>query len=272
MSDLIPWYAPWTHRGIIFLLALAGLYLAWRMGWRRRRLGYPACRRCLYDLRETPEGTPCPECGHVSKKRRTRQPLRRCAAASLPGLLLATALPVFIIARHTHRYGGEYWLVWGPGYWLFGIEQVGTHQHGPFVLKWYQDRRRYIGGSYGHLIIEPGGMRFEQSWYGWEVMNAGQDITGDGKPDLLLSEHTGGSSFAYVLVELHEGAVNESLRLSGQPSHCEDADGDGIWEYYTTTRSGSGLQPEDYKMQRLDKLIQDPKDLKPWRPGWLEDG
>lgn len=47
--------------------ALAALVAA--VGWRldaiaRRRVRIGACPRCAYDLRASPVGSPCPECGH----------------------------------------------------------------------------------------------------------------------------------------------------------------------------------------------------------------
>ena len=106
--------------------------------------------------------------------------------------------------------------------------------------------------------------------YIWAPQTKGEDITGDGTADLLLCEHTGGNSFGYMLLELTDGGLRETLRLSGQPSHCEDADGDGVWEYYTTSFSGTGHRPQDYKMQRLDRLTQDQHRFEPWRPEWLD--
>lgn len=262
MSEFIPWHAPWTHRAVIVLLMGIGLYLAWRMGWRGRRLGYPACPRCLYDLRETAAGKPCPECGYSKDKRLKRWPLKRSIVRSLPGLILALTLPTLIVIHHTREHGAGYWLRWGPGYWLFGWEHTGGEQLGPFTLDWYADRR-YTHAT--RLQIQPGGI--ELTGYGlymWEPVNHGQDITGNGKPDLLLYQHTGGNSSAYKLYELDDGRVYEILSFAGQPSHVEDADGDGVWEYYTTTYSGSGHRPEDYKMQRLDKLVQDPTHYERW--------
>jgi hypothetical protein len=49
---------PWAHR------TLRGI------GRSRRGL----CPACAYDLRATPTGNPCPECGYISKHRRTPAP------------------------------------------------------------------------------------------------------------------------------------------------------------------------------------------------------
>ena len=96
-------------------------------------------------------------------------------------------------------------------------------------------------------------------------MNAGQDITGNGKPNLLLVEHTGGNSFGYVLFEFDNDQVREILRLAGCPSDCADKDGDGIWEYYRYAGVGSS-SPDFHLTQTLDKLVDNPTVFERWMP------
>ena len=53
-------HMPWTVTAMVFLVPLMG-WLAFRFGSTAHLAGH--CRECGYNLRGTPEGVACPECG-----------------------------------------------------------------------------------------------------------------------------------------------------------------------------------------------------------------
>ena len=170
MSDLIPCGTRLGRTGaLIVLLGLIGLWLMYRMVWRYRGRTGPRCPRCQYDLRATGDAAGCPECGDLPKKPGKRLARRPRYWRLLPGLLIAIALPLFIVVRHTHHRGAGYWLRWGPGYWVFGQEHTGTDHLGPFTLDWCQDRRSY--GAEKKLIIQPSNIELTgYSFYMWQPL------------------------------------------------------------------------------------------------------
>lgn len=66
--DFVPEYAPGHLKVPLLTLAAVLLvppaFFAWRRG--RRRPAW-ACAACGYDLRQTPPGSPCPECGRPAQ-------------------------------------------------------------------------------------------------------------------------------------------------------------------------------------------------------------
>lgn len=165
MSDLLPFFAPYAGWVAIALAGATGLFLAQRKGavWSR-----------------------------------------------ILGVLLACALPATAITLRTAQHGPGYWLRYGPGYWLSPLVLVRTEIHGPFTVYFYQDRREWEMRQ--QVRISPGQYRIDGTAgiYAWEVSQpegstdrrSGQDLTGDGRPDLILSAHVGGASQRFHLYSL----------------------------------------------------------------------
>lgn len=101
----------WAFTILAWLLLLAGVFVAWRFGWRDPGKGTRRCPRCWYDMSAT-SGLKCPECGRESASERDlyRSRSRKrwlfvgvlIAASSYPawrGPLLAKHGPIAIVPR-----------------------------------------------------------------------------------------------------------------------------------------------------------------------------
>ena len=170
---------------------------------------------------------------------------------SMPGLFIALALPAAIVAHHTYQYGSSYWLRWGPGYWLFGWRHYETIQVGQFTLEYYVDRQDI---AYTKLIVKPGDFVLETS--SWHPRNKGEDINGDGIPDLLLSRSAGTDYVDYKMLSLEDQGVREIFTVMSllMELQIQDSDGDGIWEYHAVTWT-DGVPTYD-EAGSLDYLIE----------------
>ncbi len=70
--------AAWLFTAAAWMLVLAGVFIAWRFGWRDPGKGTRRCPKCGYDMTAT-SGLRCSECGHeaASEKRLRRRRIRR---------------------------------------------------------------------------------------------------------------------------------------------------------------------------------------------------
>ena len=70
--------AAWLFTAAAWMLVLAGVFIAWRFGWRDPGRGTRRCPKCGYDMTAT-SGLRCSECGHeaLSEKRLRRRRMRR---------------------------------------------------------------------------------------------------------------------------------------------------------------------------------------------------
>ncbi|MBY0112322.1 MAG: hypothetical protein K2Y21_05840 [Phycisphaerales bacterium] len=57
----------WIFTILAWLLVLAGVFIAWRFGWRDPEKGTRRCPRCGYDMTAT-GGLRCSECGHEARR------------------------------------------------------------------------------------------------------------------------------------------------------------------------------------------------------------
>ena len=86
--------AAWLFTAAAWVLVLAGVFIAWRFGWRDPGKGTRRCPRCWYDMSAT-AGMKCSECGHEARReaalfRRRRRWLWLVVAA----LMLLIANPI----------------------------------------------------------------------------------------------------------------------------------------------------------------------------------
>ncbi|MEX0654075.1 MAG: hypothetical protein WD534_12025 [Phycisphaeraceae bacterium] len=254
MSDLLPWYAPYTGWALMGLLAMAGLAMIWRGLLGDRSHGRARCPQCWYDRRGTADDAPCPECGHTPRKPKHLYRTRRRWRWALVGLVIALALPTFGIARRTYQHGPGYWLIYGPGYWLFGEVHTGAQHHGPFTVNHYRDRRT---GATWHLVT-PGdvelngwGYRGQPDRYAWRVTMGGEDLNGDGRANLVLRQYAGAGAAFYAILEW-DGERADLLHMTSETALLLlDLDQTGVYEWTDPSRD-SALRIPLLDFDRLD--------------------
>lgn len=124
MSDLVTWLAPYSGWAILLALAVLGgaitTYALFADRARHRR-----CPRCGYDLSHSPTSV-CSECGRTLRSERDGFRTRRRWPLAFVGLLVAIALPTFVVQRRVRQYGWAYYTYVGPLYWLWPDETVGA--------------------------------------------------------------------------------------------------------------------------------------------------
>ena len=290
MSDLLPWMAPYSGWTVMTLLALLGLRVAAR-GLRRRPSRGPGgrCARCGYDLTGAPTLI-CSECGHARQARAPSLHLRRRPGVVLLGLLLATALPAFVVQRRVRAYGWAYYLRVGPGYWLWPDEVRYEASSGSYRIRITRDRRgsfdgaRYSGmrctitrsgktvWSANDWIIDPGMSNEADDGTADSQLGPFADIDRDGSPEFLCTGNGGGNSGATTLhiISLAPEGVREMLdhHPPGQTDNihaARDLDEDGVLDFvaldhsfvfFNTCHAGSAYPHYAYRI-RAGKLVPD---------------
>ncbi|MFH1748846.1 MAG: hypothetical protein ABIG44_17570 [Planctomycetota bacterium] len=215
--------------GILGGLALAG----WAL-FSDRSHGIPRCPKCWY-LMIGATGLRCPECGHVVAETGEFYHTRRRWRWACLGVASALAAPAY---------------TWGVPHWdelLLAIlprwHSLGRLPFEPFTVEVYNDRR---SARPMQVRIQRNGER-EFTLTAWDLdvgadteddsraAGVGEDITGDGIPNLILSEWTGGSHccWTYHILSLdpNDGArVVATIWAGHYPATFEDLDGDGRLE------------------------------------------
>jgi len=246
VSDLLPFWEPWAGRVLTLLVVAAGLTLVvFGTRWRRPAVGRPPrCRRCRYNLTGIGDTDPCPECGRVTPADRRWFGRRRWAVAAV-GLAIAIGMPSYVVHRRVSVYGWEYYLWLRPLYDVFPY----TTQFGPRAVSAvgrvrivFQSDRRYARLMYGmpegrpwtRVLVLVGGRRVgiiapdhpynlcvppERIMHAGGLVRNGQDIDGNGLPDLFINITDGGNSDFSVHTEHYEiedGAiVHRSTAFAG---------------------------------------------------------
>lgn len=240
MSDLMPWLAPWSGRLLALLLFTAGLAITYRALFRKSRDGRPRCPKCQYDL--TGGVSPvCPECGYARIRRdRPGRPPRRYLLA-LVGLVIAFALPTYVVQRRVRQYGWKYYTTYGPFYYFWPTKERQRFEIGEYVFTVAEDRRpTYIATTRlafrGSTVWEMTGdfyVDYGDREFGLKV-DPGDDITGNGVPDLVAWNYSGGAHCCetFTIFELHpDGPRLLADIASGNSSvDFEDLDDDGDLE------------------------------------------
>jgi hypothetical protein len=243
MSDLVPWWAPWSGRALVAAAILAALAVAiW--GLRRRRSATPRCGRCRYDLTGLAQ-LRCPECGWLARHADEAQRGPRRWRVVILALLAACALPVYVAAKRTKQYGWDYYLTFGPGHYFFGWQTVDEVRVGAARVSVLRDRSPLA--SERMLKIRFGGGRPDQvirEWR-WELgvtlddgtrIGRGDDVTGDGRPDIIAVANSGGAHCCatYHVFELAPDGLTQIAVIEAQHGGgFEDVNHDRIPEFVT---------------------------------------
>ena len=233
---------------VLFILGI--VLICKGIAWDKAR-GRPRCAKCWYLLIGLPE-IRCPECGWRPKHERDVFKTRRSWRVAFVGVLLCV-LPV---AHQIHRHWTQVLHVVLPKWKL--EDEVAS---GDFLIRRYSDRWdgypeqvRIWQGSQQVLIMSGWSLSLGgEARKTKRIIGLGDDITGEGVPDLIIQEYSGGAhccSTQYWFELNEETGVLPLGKLEGL--HCDfvfdDIDRDGCWEaigwdwmfaYWNTCFAGS---------------------------------
>ncbi len=239
MSDLIPWFAPWSGRFLVGAIVFASLVA---MGWslRRRRLLSPHCPHCGYSLTGAVSSR-CPECGRTSTSALKHRGTRRWRLAGVC-LLVALGVPALVAARRMRQYGWDYYLTFGPGHYFFGAFTVDRVAVDGQSVRIIGDRSPRVREQ--TLEVRSRALTDRISsvyWFlgdtlaGGGTIGRGEDITGNGRPNVVVREFSGGAHCCttYHVYEVSpQGVLTQIARIDAQDGGgFEDRDGDGFPEF-----------------------------------------
>ncbi|UCD75272.1 MAG: hypothetical protein JSV91_15995 [Phycisphaerales bacterium] len=225
--------------------AVAGLCLAWWALLRDRPRGRPRCPFCWYDMRGI-ESLRCPECGCEVLNRSSLFRTRRRWRIGMMGLLIAACSIGFATHRHGRSAG---WFDFLLPEWVvyreqtvhgFRVQKMGLRDQADpdwrSVLRIDRD---------GKTVFEIDGLHTDIGGRG-EAYNSpriglGEDITGNGVPNLVITKSTGSKGLLWQMVlELLPDSHYEDVRpvaLLDGSGHFQDLTGDGYPEFIAADRS-----------------------------------
>lgn len=225
---LAPLMTSWAVMAVGAVGVLAGVRGFW---WDRSR-GRPRCPRCWYLMIGAPSPR-CPECGHVASRPKDLHRTRRSRTLMVLGALLMPGLPAGLI----WPYGDRIVDALRPRYLRLQGLPLGRYS----VVR---ESDRLEGGTRVRILLDG---RDRIALHGWRLMLGGQcrdgtrtvgvgdDITGDGVPDLIVHDFSGGAHCCstYYVFELNTSSGPLPLAtLYGEHGGFafEDLDGDGAVE------------------------------------------
>jgi rubredoxin len=231
MSDLFPWYAPYTGWVVALLLMCLGTWL-FVLGLRRREVpDRRVCPKCRYDLRATP-GTQCSECGYVLKNETEARQLGRRTWLALLGLLVAISLPTWTVQHRVRAYGWDYYTRLYPFYWISPDLTLWAGNCNGYDISITEDRRRWCNGTrYENqrvVITRRGELKWSfeaehidpgyQSYPGSRQVNLGPfvDLDGDGTSEFVCDSNEGGNSGWHLVHIFRLGEKLESLNPNNE--------------------------------------------------------
>jgi hypothetical protein len=233
----------------MWFIALAAVSLlgVWLAAWAI--YGDPArgrrrCPTCWYDMSGTPASRRCPECGHACEEEKDLlRPRRRRFLATI-GIFLAFTPGAWALVATGIERGWHY-------YFLSTWKAISALQSGPFTIEvreirnpnapdWTRQARITRDGRSIFALdsFYPSiGQRLPD-----RVIGRGEDLTGNGLPDFIIRDDTGGSGCfgASWLIELDASQPRSGLTLIGMFDYCgrfEDVDGDGVVEFIAGDRT-----------------------------------
>ena len=245
MSDLLPFLQPWSGRVLTLVIVASGLGLVLFGLWRRRlspgsgpgsspeaKRRIPRCSRCGYELTGLGSSAPCPECGRVTAHA-DRYRRRRLWSVAAVGLVLVVGMPSYVVHRRVSVYGWRYYLYLDPLYSLFPY----TTQYGPGAVSAeddvrvvFQTDRRELSTRQpsDRVLVEVRGRRIgvigrryrfcrppRRIMHAGGYVRNGQDIDGNGYPDIFVNFWDGGNS-AYSLKNAHYEIVDGTIVLRSE--------------------------------------------------------
>jgi hypothetical protein len=194
--------APWSGRLLTLAAVMFGLWIA-QLGWRKRHSETPHCPRCRYNLTGASSAA-CPECGYEPADRKAvhRLPRRRWLIAV--GLIVAMAMPAFVVQRRVRAFGWGYYLTLYPLYAVFPREHLidVCFDHGIHVVVW-RDRRSFLNRGDGIIVSSNGHTVWTAGHEGYWTIgspNTGKggqhqliDLDGNGSKELIVTSNHGGT-------------------------------------------------------------------------------
>ena len=238
----------WLLIAACALIVLGGLALAaWGL-WGDRARGRKRCGKCWYDLPpEAAEGTRCPECGFVALRDRDCTRGRRKCWAVIAGVLIAILGAAPLIGPERARRAALLFLpTWkvtarhalGP-YTVLELEardalaipprMVEVRHNGAVV--W---RLRSFYPTVGGVSLAPGGQV--------RHIGIGTDITGDGRPDLLITDPNPGTGqfanqYLFTLAAKDEGPTLLPLAVIPYSGAWQEPPTDAAWTFAAADRT-----------------------------------
>lgn len=217
--------------GFSLLVCLAGVILLVLLARRPRE--QPRCRKCRFDMRGS-SSLVCSECGWQARDQRALHSNNRMLWWLVPVLLACLAWPGYKAVNWSKERG------WTPPLPRYKITTVKTFSTGHVVeLCTCRNPRDWSGPSFLRLINAEG----EILWGGSGSNATGdratlhahlpEDITGDGRPNLVVESCTSGTGRYASCTILHfdEDGVFDTWVLGGYcGASFVDFDGDGVFE------------------------------------------
>ncbi len=248
----------WT---IAVVLALAGLWLAWR-GAIGRRIAPHACPKCAYDLAGA-TGRVCPECGAPATPACRPGRVRRWWLAPLGLVMLAPAAMLLLpgqaatliewmlplrVCGSEESFGDVRVRTFAP-YELPGVVSDALSRLRIQVTPGWE---RSVEVSHrGRMVYTHSDRLVDLGWtppQGGRRVGVNEDIDGDGVPELVISSFSGGAHccWTYTFLRLGEspaltaqleaqnGARIDLRRPRPGATECIVTTDDDVWNYWAT--------------------------------------
>ncbi len=195
-------------------IALLGLFLLYLALFRDRSKSRRRCPKCWYDMSGASPTPPvrCPECGHVSPTERDLARTRR----RWPLAILAYILMVPLLAFFAFRDGTRAYYALAPKWKLVEEIRVNDTRARRYIIRNPNDRGgRALITSQGNTILD---VQDYDVQFGQELpffsnsppphprLGAGEDLNGNGIPDVVIFAYSGGAHCCYTvhIVELSD--------------------------------------------------------------------
>jgi hypothetical protein len=227
------------------VLCAPGMMLVHRALAGDRACGRRRCPKCWYQMTGVPS-LRCPECGREATDENDLHRRRRRWRLAATGFVIAAAVPGWKLGNVAIDQGWYYALLpkWVVEDELFiGRFRVTTDRtRNPHA--WLQSRAR-ITLDYS-VVLELTAPRWSVGSGHWaeprQVIGRGEDLTGNGIPDVILQSHSGGNGCydKSYLIELDENEAPGGLRVLAAVDYCgdfEDRTADGLVEFVAHDRT-----------------------------------
>ena len=250
------------------LAMLVGGWLIWWSVFRDRSKGRRRCPRCWYDMSAVGQQRRCSECGHLAATEHDMLRTRRKWRWAFLGLMLVVAIPGWLGLRFAVQRGWHYaclpkWKTLSDQT-VAGVKIELLEVRNPRAADWGRVARLSINGE---VQVQIPGFYFEigsggNAGAGSKRYGLGDDVTGDGSPDLVVVENSGGSGCSMITYIFEMQGPSRRLRPWGCLPWCgrfEDVDGDGRPEFvvgdpsyaYVWTSGADSPNPEVILRSRL---------------------